>query len=145
MDSSGIDELDILWLTAALGCDGDSVAMTAATQPSLEDVVLGAIPHLPAVTLHNPLLAYEAGDAFLEPFRRAAEGRATTPFILVVEGSMPDETLAGEGYWAAMGTDGPGGRAIPTCEPRPCTKAATAAGTTSRPISPWSTGRRSAS
>ena len=110
MDSSAIDEIDILWVTAALGCDGDSVAMTGATQPSLEDVVLGAIPHLPAVTLHNPLLAYEAGEAFLEPFRRAAEGRATRPFILVVEGSMPDETLAG------VGTDGPGGRAIPTCE-----------------------------
>jgi len=116
MDTGAIDELDILWVTAALGCDGDTVAMTAATHPSLEDLVLGAIPHLPRVALHNPLLAYDAGEAFLEPFRRAADGQASTPFILVVEGSIADETLAGEGYWAALGTDGPGGRPIPTCE-----------------------------
>ena len=30
-----------------LGCDGDTVSITAATQPSIEDVVLGAIPGLP--------------------------------------------------------------------------------------------------
>ncbi len=29
------------------GCDGDSVSITAATQPSIEDVLLGAIPGLP--------------------------------------------------------------------------------------------------
>jgi hydrogenase small subunit len=30
-------EIAILWLTAGLGCDGDTIAMTAASQPSLED------------------------------------------------------------------------------------------------------------
>jgi hypothetical protein len=25
-------ELDVLWITACLGCDGDTIAMTAATQ-----------------------------------------------------------------------------------------------------------------
>ena len=44
---------------AGLGCDGDSVSITAATQPSIEDVLLGAIPGLPKVHLHNPVLAYE--------------------------------------------------------------------------------------
>ena len=39
-----IKELDILWITAGLGCDGESVAMTAATQPSIEDIILGALP-----------------------------------------------------------------------------------------------------
>ena len=34
-------EIDILWITAGLGCDGDTIAMTAATQPSLEDVLQG--------------------------------------------------------------------------------------------------------
>ena len=37
-----ITELDVLWVTAGLGCDGDTIAMTAATQPSIEDVVMGA-------------------------------------------------------------------------------------------------------
>ena len=39
-----VKEVHILWITAGLGCDGDSVAVTGATQPSVEDVVLGAIP-----------------------------------------------------------------------------------------------------
>ena len=34
-----ITEIDVLWITAGLGCDGDTIAMTAATQPSIEDIV----------------------------------------------------------------------------------------------------------
>ena len=34
-----IDEIDVLWVTAGLSCDGDTIAMTAATQPSIEDIV----------------------------------------------------------------------------------------------------------
>src|ERR1700675_1284800 len=84
-----IEEIDILWMTAGLGCDGDTIAMTGATQPSLEDLVLGGIPGTPKVTLHNPVLAYANGDDFLRPFEVAAEGKFG-PFILVVEGSIPD-------------------------------------------------------
>ena len=52
-----IPEIDILWITAGLGCDGDTIAMTAATQPSIEDIVRGAMPWIPKVNLHNPFLA----------------------------------------------------------------------------------------
>src|SRR4051812_12291922 len=96
--------VDVLWLTAGLGCDGDTIAMTAATQPSIEDLLLGALPGLPQLRLHNPVLAYENGDAFLKTWHDAAEGRLD-PFLLVVEGSIPDETNKAEGYWAAFGTD----------------------------------------
>jgi hydrogenase small subunit len=37
----------ILWMNGGLGCDGDSVALTAATQPSIEEIVLGALPGFP--------------------------------------------------------------------------------------------------
>ena len=47
---SPVAEVHIFWITAGLGCDGDSVSITAATQPSIEDVLLGAIPGLPKVT-----------------------------------------------------------------------------------------------
>src|SRR5271169_2137865 len=60
---SPIKELDVLWVTAGLGCDGDTIAMTAATQPSLEDVVMGALPWIPKINFHNPFLAIENGDA----------------------------------------------------------------------------------
>jgi Ni2+-binding GTPase involved in maturation of urease and hydrogenase len=31
-----IAEIDVLWITAGLGCDAETVALTGATQPSLE-------------------------------------------------------------------------------------------------------------
>lgn len=109
-----INEISILWLSAGLSCDGETIAMTAATQPSIEDVLGGAIPWLPKVTLHNPFLSMENGDEFLEFFHRGAEG-TLGPFILVVEGSIPDETNKAEGYWAAFGTDKATGEPITTC------------------------------
>ncbi len=87
--------------------------MTAATQPSLEELVLGAIPWVPKIRLHNPVLAYENGDEFVQRFRDAADGKLGR-FILVVEGSIPDETNKPEGYWATFGTDPESGQPITT-------------------------------
>jgi hydrogenase small subunit len=109
-----IANLDVLWLTAGLSCDGDTISITAATQPSIEDVVLGAIPGIPRVRLHNPVLAYKNGDDFLRIFHDAADGKLH-PFVLVVEGSIPNENNKQEGYWAALGTDVATGQPIPTC------------------------------
>jgi hydrogenase small subunit len=113
--SSPIEAIDVLWLNAGLSCDGDTIAMTAATQPSIEDLVLGNLPWIPKVNFHNLFLAYENGDEFLERFHRAAKG-ALDPFILVVEGSIPDETNKAEGYWASFGTNHETGQLITTCE-----------------------------
>ena len=110
-----VKDVHIIWLTAGLGCDGDSVSITAATQPSLEDLVFGAFPGLPKVHLHNPVLAYECGEEFMRFFYQAAEGRLD-PFVFVVEGSIPNETIKKEGYWAAQGTDKSTGQPITTCE-----------------------------
>lgn len=89
--------------------------MTGATQPSIEDIVLGGIPRVPNVNFHNPFLAMANGDDFLKPFHQAAAGKLG-PFILVAEGSIPDETNRKEGYWASMGTDATTGQPITTCE-----------------------------
>ena len=91
-------------MTAGLGCDGDTIAVTAATQPSIEDIVLGAFPWIPKVNFHNPFLAYENGEEFVRYFRDAADGKRS-PFIFVVEGSIPNEKIKAEGYWATFGTD----------------------------------------
>jgi hydrogenase small subunit len=110
-----VKEVHILWITAGLSCDGDSVSVTAATQPSIEDVILGAIPGLPKVHLHNPVLAYEVGDDFMQYFFKAEKGELD-PFVLVVEGSIPNESIKREGYWAALGTDDRTGQPITTSE-----------------------------
>ena len=110
-----VKEIHVLWITAGLGCDGDSVSITAATQPSIEDVVMGAIPGLPKVHLHNPVLAYEVGDEFMKYWYPAEKGKLD-PFVLVVEGSIPNEKIKKEGYWAALGTNPDTGQPITTCE-----------------------------
>ena len=107
--------MNILWITAGLGCDGETIAMTGAMQPSIEDFVLGGIPWIPKVNFHNPFLAQANGDEFLQPFHQAANGKLA-PFILVVEGSIPDETNKAEGYWASLGTDAATGQPITTCK-----------------------------
>ena len=114
-DAHPIAEIDVLWINAGLSCDGDTIAMTAATQPSIEDLVRGALPWIPKVNFHNLFLAYENGDDFLERFHLAANG-ALDNFILVVEGSIPDETNKTDGYWASFGTDRVTGQPITTCE-----------------------------
>src|ERR1700732_2779724 len=110
-----LTEIDVLWITAGLGCDGDTIAMTAATQPSLEDLMFGALPFVPKIKLHNPFLAYENGEEFMKIFHQAAEGKLA-PFILVIEGSVPNEKNKSEGYWATFGTDQKTGQPILTCD-----------------------------
>lgn len=113
--SAPVSEIHVIWITAGLGCDGDSIAMTAATNPSIEEVVLGAFPDLPKVHLHHPVLAYEVGDDFMRAMHQAAAGELGE-YILVVEGSIPNEKNKAEGFWAAVGTDAETGQPITTCE-----------------------------
>src|SRR3954449_2691450 len=87
-----VKEVHVLWITAGLSCDGDTISITAATQPSIEDLILGALPGIPKLRLHNPILAgLRNGDDFMQTLYDAADGKLGR-FILVVEGSIPDET-----------------------------------------------------
>ncbi len=61
------------------------------------------------------MLAYECGDEFMKHFYLAEEGKLE-PFVLVVEGSIPNEKIKKEGYWAAMGTDMETGQPILTTD-----------------------------
>src|SRR5438067_1727888 len=99
-----VKEVHILWTPDGLSCDGDTISTTAATLPSIEDVVMGNIPGLPKVHLHNRVLATENGAEFMRHWFAAAEGRLD-PFVLVVEGSIPNESIKEEGYWTAIGCD----------------------------------------
>ncbi len=54
--------------------------------------------------MHNPVISYEVGDDFLKFWYLAWEGKLD-PFVLVLEGSIPNEKIKSEGYWAALGTN----------------------------------------
>ena len=110
----------VLWINAGLSCDGDSVALTAATQPSIEEIALGALPGLPKIAVHWPLIDFECGpvggaDDFLEWFFKADRGELE-PFVLVVEGSIPNEAIKSEGYWCGFGNNPDTGQPMTTSE-----------------------------
>jgi len=106
-EAAGVEEVYILWTSEGMSCDGDTIAMTAAESPgSIEDVVLGAIPGIPKVHLHNKVLSPTlGGEEFMRPWHQAANDELDAPFVLVVEGSIPNEKINGDGYWTSMGND----------------------------------------
>jgi hydrogenase small subunit len=105
----------ILWINAGLSCDGDSVSLTAAMQPSIEDIAMGFLPGLPKVQVHWPLIAYEVGSEFLEWFWKGSRGELD-PYVLVVEGSIPDENNKSEGYWSGFGNNPKTGQPMTTSQ-----------------------------
>jgi hydrogenase small subunit len=86
------EKINVLWITAGLGCDGESVVLTSATQPSIEDIVMGGLPGMPEVFFLNPFYSYENADEYLDYLEAAAIGELA-PFILVIEGSIPNEDI----------------------------------------------------
>jgi hydrogenase small subunit len=61
------------------------------------------------------VLAYEVGAEFMQAWYDAEDGKLD-PFVLVVEGSIPNEQINGEGYWAGMGDSPETGQPITTNE-----------------------------
>src|SRR5258708_10419384 len=99
------EDIQIILSTGGINYIRYTNSVTAATLPNIEDVVMGAIPGLPKVHLHNPVLAFEqGGESFMTWFYRAERGEID-PFVLVVEGSIPNEKIKAEGYWAAQGVN----------------------------------------
>jgi len=95
--------VNVLWIPAGLSCDGDSVALTNASNPAIEEIAPGALPGLPNVKFHWPLIEYSLGGAeFLEAFFAAERGELD-PFVLVVEGSIPNQASLSEGYFSGFG------------------------------------------
>ena len=106
-DEGPLSEVHVFWL-AGMSCDGCSIAVTGATSPSVEDLLAGTIPGLPRVVLHHPVLSIAAGAAFIRPFRAAVAGDLGAPYVVVLEGSVPDDQAlpADQGYYSAMGAGG---------------------------------------
>ena len=106
LEPGPITEVHAFWL-AGMSCDGCSIAVVGARQPSVEQLISGAIPGLPKIVLHHPVLSVAAGEEFMGPYRLAKAGKLGAPYVVIYEGSVANEKIAAAfgGYWSAMGAD----------------------------------------
>ncbi len=101
-----LEAVHVFWL-AGMSCDGCSIAVLGATQPSVESLMTGSLPGVPMVYLHHTALQLESGDAYIEPMLRAWRGELGAPYVIVYEGSIADESTAAAlgGYWVSVGEE----------------------------------------
>ncbi len=90
-----VKKVTIFWL-GGMSCDGCTYATLGATDPSLEELLTGSFPGIPAVVLHHYTYTLESGDFFTEAMQRAERRELDHPYIIVYEGSICDENLTME-------------------------------------------------
>lgn len=90
----------VLWLESG-GCDGCTMSVLGATSPRLEELMGGLLTRR-RIELIHPALSLDAGQAYMELLEQAGRGERQ-PLILVVEGSMFDQRLAGSGSFSGLG------------------------------------------
>jgi len=98
------ERVHVFWL-AGMSCDGCSIAVLGATAPAVESLLTGTIPGVPLLLLHHTALQVEAGEAYMEPMRKAAEGTLGEAYVVVYEGSIANEDKLEAGYWSAIGEE----------------------------------------
>ncbi|MGI8499138.1 MAG: hydrogenase expression protein HypE, partial [Gemmatimonadaceae bacterium] len=101
-----ITTVHVFWM-AGMSCDGCTITVAGATNPGIEGLLTGTVPAMPKVILHHPVLSVEAGAEFMQSFKDAHAGKLGDPYVVVFEGSVPDERIAKRtgGYWSAMGSE----------------------------------------
>jgi hydrogenase small subunit len=103
---SEIDKIHVIWLPGQ-ACTGCTVSLLNATSPNLLDLLTGFIPQAAGVTLdYHATIMLPWGEEALKAVE-AAENGELAPFVLVLEGAIPDESRAKEtgGYWCVIGED----------------------------------------
>lgn len=104
-----IDKIHVIWLTGQ-ACTGCTVSLLNASHPNLLDLLTGFIPQAAGVTLdYHATVMLPWGDEALTAVDAAEKGELA-PFVLVLEGAIPDESRAKEtgGYWCVIGEDDEG-------------------------------------
>jgi hydrogenase small subunit len=110
-----LEKVYVIWMVGA-SCDGCSVAATGATHPRLEHLLGGIIPGLPRVELIHTVVSVECGPEWTHNLFMAERGELDAPYVICWEGSVMDESIAGEGYWMGLGEDPQTGRQITSLE-----------------------------
>ncbi len=107
-------EVHAFWM-AGMSCDGCTIGVSGATKPSVEDLLTGRLPGLPKIILHHPVLAVTVGHDFMDAFYKAWRGELDAPYVILLEGSAPDEVLNNTtgGYWSGLGAEDASGHHDP--------------------------------
>ena len=103
---SEIKNIHVIWLPGQ-ACTGCTVSLLNASHPNLLDLLTGFIPQATGVTLdYHATVMLPWGDEALAAVDAAEKGELG-PFVLVLEGAIPDESRAKEtgGYWCVIGED----------------------------------------
>ena len=88
-----LKNIHVFWM-AGMSCDGCTITVAGATNPGIEGLLAGTVPAMPKVLLHHPVLSVEAGAEFMATFKQAHAGTLGDPYVVVFEGSVPDERIA---------------------------------------------------
>jgi hydrogenase small subunit len=104
-----LDLIHVFWF-AGMSCDGCTVSVTGAENPTVESLLLGAHPGVPRVVLHSSVVSMESGPNYLKAAEQALRGTLDTPYAIVLEGSISDETKAlessgGHSWWSWQGEE----------------------------------------
>jgi hydrogenase small subunit len=110
-----LEKIYLIWMVGG-SCDGCTVAVSGATHPRVEHLLSGIIPGLPRVELIHTVVSVEVGPEWTHNLFMAERGELDAPYIICWEGSIMDESIAGEGYWMGLGEDPQTGRQITSLE-----------------------------
>src|ERR671933_1299964 len=104
-----LEKVHAFWFSG-MSCDGCTVSVTGAQAPSVESLLLGAHPGVPRVILHHSVVNLESGPNYLKAHEQAVRGELGGPYVIILEGSIADETRAVEtgGYRAPHGGEAGG-------------------------------------
>ena len=110
--------INIIWLQAQ-ACSGDTIALFNATEPSILDLVLGRINKIPKIRIvFHPTIMVRWGVEHISnsinpdiekwnvmSIMEKALKDDLSPYILIVEGSIPDEeeNRRKEGFYCSIG------------------------------------------
>jgi hydrogenase small subunit len=99
-----MEPINLIWLQGQ-GCTGDTVALISASEPSLVDALTGILPEVGDIRLaYHPTIMAPWGETALSVLDDAKEGKLD-PFVLILEGAIPDEASAARqgGFYCAVG------------------------------------------
>src|SRR5918912_4400532 len=97
-----LEKIYLIWMVGG-SCDGCTVAVSGATHPRVEHVLAGIIHGLPRVELIHTAVSTDVGPEWTHNLFMAERGELDAPYLICWEGSIMDESIAGDGYWMGLG------------------------------------------